>query len=134
MWKAPDERGFVLSAAEIGELCDAAERLFQEEPTVLDLQGVGVWKPELGKEGSPTPRKPSSRRSRRCWTCKAWGCGDRKGGRKGALRLATRLPGRADGAGPSRCGVWGWGNRGQLRGRWLPHSTCKVWSGEVGGS
>lgn len=43
MWKAPDERGFLLSAAEIGELCDAAERIFQEESTVLDLHGAHMY-------------------------------------------------------------------------------------------
>ncbi|KAG1666120.1 hypothetical protein FOA52_010910 [Chlamydomonas sp. UWO 241] len=36
-WKAPEDRAFFLSAQDIGELCDNAERIFRDEPTVLDL-------------------------------------------------------------------------------------------------
>ncbi|KAG1658635.1 hypothetical protein FOA52_007569 [Chlamydomonas sp. UWO 241] len=38
MWKAPEERAFFLTAQDIGELCDNAEAIFREEPTVLDLR------------------------------------------------------------------------------------------------
>ena len=40
-WKAPDDRQFFLTAQDIGELCDNAERIFREERTVLDLHGTG---------------------------------------------------------------------------------------------
>lgn len=36
-WKAPEERQFFLTAQDIGELCDNAERIFRDESTVLDL-------------------------------------------------------------------------------------------------
>ena len=39
MWKPPEDRRFMLDANEINELCDAAEQVFQEEPSVLQLQG-----------------------------------------------------------------------------------------------
>lgn len=40
-WKAPEDRRFFLSASDICELCDASERIFREERTVLDLHGAG---------------------------------------------------------------------------------------------
>lgn len=36
-WKAPEDRRFFLTASDIRELCDASERIFREEPTVLEL-------------------------------------------------------------------------------------------------
>jgi len=36
-WKAPEDRRFFLSASDICELCDASERIFREERTVLEL-------------------------------------------------------------------------------------------------
>lgn len=38
-WKAPEERHFFLSASDIQELCESAERIFKEEKTVLELHG-----------------------------------------------------------------------------------------------
>ncbi len=38
-WKAPEDRRFLLNANEIEELCANAERIFREEPTVLDVRG-----------------------------------------------------------------------------------------------
>ena len=37
-WKPPTDRAFCLRASEIVDLCDAAEAIFMEEPTVLELQ------------------------------------------------------------------------------------------------
>ncbi len=38
-WKPPEERKFAFDAAQIAELCDEAEAIFREEPSVLRLQG-----------------------------------------------------------------------------------------------
>lgn len=40
-WKAPEDRRFMLNADEIGELCDNAEKIFRDEPTVLQVGGTG---------------------------------------------------------------------------------------------
>ena len=37
-WKAPADRSFILRPSEIVDLCDAAEAIFAEEPTVLNIQ------------------------------------------------------------------------------------------------
>ncbi|KAK4741575.1 hypothetical protein SAY87_025163 [Trapa incisa] len=37
-WKAPINRRFLLDAYEVGELCYAAEQIFMQEPTVLQLK------------------------------------------------------------------------------------------------
>ncbi|QDZ17857.1 serine/threonine-protein phosphatase [Chloropicon primus] len=37
-WKAPADRSFILRPSEIVDLCDAAEAVFSEEPTVLKIQ------------------------------------------------------------------------------------------------
>lgn len=37
-WKAPTDRSFFLDSYEVGELCYAAEQLFMQEPTVLQLK------------------------------------------------------------------------------------------------
>lgn len=37
-WKAPANRNFFLDAYEVGELCYAAEQIFMQEPTVLQLK------------------------------------------------------------------------------------------------
>eukprot|EP00884_Botryococcus_braunii_P021759 jgi/Botrbrau1/8267/Bobra.0001s0018.1 len=37
-WQPPEDRKFVLSLDQVVELCDRAELIFQEEPTVLHLQ------------------------------------------------------------------------------------------------
>ncbi|KAJ7008409.1 serine/threonine-protein phosphatase BSL1-like isoform X3 [Populus alba x Populus x berolinensis] len=37
-WKAPANRGFFLDSYEVGELCYAAEQIFMQEPTVLQLK------------------------------------------------------------------------------------------------
>jgi len=37
-WKPPADRSFILRPSEIVDLCDAAEAIFSEEPTVLSLQ------------------------------------------------------------------------------------------------
>lgn len=44
-WKAPEDRRFLLNANEIEELCSNAERIFREEPTVLEVHGGcgGGW-------------------------------------------------------------------------------------------
>ena len=39
-WKAPEERKFMLGPEQINELCDTAERIFREEPSVLRLRGA----------------------------------------------------------------------------------------------
>ncbi len=39
-WKAPEDRRFMLNADEIGELCDNAEKIFRDEPTVLQVSKV----------------------------------------------------------------------------------------------
>ena len=41
-WKPPEDRSFFLDAEQINTLCDQAERVFQEEPTVLRLRGVAL--------------------------------------------------------------------------------------------
>jgi protein phosphatase len=38
-WRAPEDRKFHLDAEQINELCDAAERIFKDEPSVLRLRG-----------------------------------------------------------------------------------------------
>ena len=40
-WKPPEDRSFFLDAEQINELCDVAERIFRDEPSVLQLQGEG---------------------------------------------------------------------------------------------
>jgi hypothetical protein len=40
-WKAGDDRRFLLNADEIGELCDNAEKIFRDEPTVLQVGSAG---------------------------------------------------------------------------------------------
>lgn len=37
-WSPPTDRKFFLDAYEVGELCYAAEQIFMQEPTVLDLK------------------------------------------------------------------------------------------------
>ncbi|KAL8236254.1 hypothetical protein R6Q59_017335 [Mikania micrantha] len=37
-WIPPEDRRFFLDAYEVGELCDSAEQIFMQEPTVLDLK------------------------------------------------------------------------------------------------
>ena len=37
-WKAPANRRFFLDSYEVGELCYAAEQIFMQEPTVLQLK------------------------------------------------------------------------------------------------
>lgn len=39
-WKPSEDRSFILNAEQINELCDEAERIFRDEPTVLQLQGA----------------------------------------------------------------------------------------------
>ena len=41
-WKAPEDRKFTLDAEQINELCDTAERILREEPSVLRLNGE-LW-------------------------------------------------------------------------------------------
>lgn len=41
-WRAPEDRKFHLDAEQINELCDAAERIFKDEPSVLRLRGEGL--------------------------------------------------------------------------------------------
>ena len=41
-WKPPENRSFFLDAEQINELCDVAERIFRDEPSVLQLQGAGL--------------------------------------------------------------------------------------------
>lgn len=38
-WKPSEDRSFLLSAEQINQLCDTAESIFREEPSVLQLQG-----------------------------------------------------------------------------------------------
>ena len=38
-WRPPENREFALDAGQISELCDQAESIFKEEPSVLKLQG-----------------------------------------------------------------------------------------------
>ncbi|XP_020580587.1 serine/threonine-protein phosphatase BSL1 homolog [Phalaenopsis equestris] len=37
-WRAPSDRSFLLDSYEVGELCYAAEQIFMQEPTVLQLR------------------------------------------------------------------------------------------------
>lgn len=37
-WRAPSNRSFFLDSYEVGELCYAAEHIFMQEPTVLQLR------------------------------------------------------------------------------------------------
>ncbi len=46
-WRAPEDRKFHLDAEQINELCDAAERIFKEEPSVLRLRGMFCTVPTL---------------------------------------------------------------------------------------
>ena len=39
-WKAPEQRKFLLDPEQINELCDTAERILREEPSVLRLTGA----------------------------------------------------------------------------------------------
>ena len=39
-WKPSEDRSFLLSAEQINQLCDTAESIFREEPSVLQLQGA----------------------------------------------------------------------------------------------
>ena len=39
-WKPPEDRKFVLDAEQINELCETAERILREEPSVLRLTGA----------------------------------------------------------------------------------------------
>ena len=41
-WRAPEDRKFHLDAEQINELCDAAERIFKDEPSVLRLRGESL--------------------------------------------------------------------------------------------
>jgi hypothetical protein len=41
-WRAPEDRKFHLDAEQINELCDAAERIFKDEPSVLRLRGESM--------------------------------------------------------------------------------------------
>jgi len=38
-WRPPEDRKFALDASQISELCDEAESIFKDEPSVLKLQG-----------------------------------------------------------------------------------------------
>lgn len=38
-WKPSEDRSFFLDAEQVNSLCDQAERIFMEEPTVLRLRG-----------------------------------------------------------------------------------------------
>ena len=38
-WKPADDRKFFLDADQINDLCDAAEHIFRNEPSVLRLHG-----------------------------------------------------------------------------------------------
>lgn len=40
-WKPSDDRRFLLNADEICGLCDAAQRIFEQESSVLELRGAG---------------------------------------------------------------------------------------------
>jgi len=39
-WKPPEDRAFALDAEQINALCDDAERIFRDEPSVLRLRGA----------------------------------------------------------------------------------------------
>lgn len=39
-WRPSENRRFFLEAEQINELCDLAERIFREEPSVLRLKGM----------------------------------------------------------------------------------------------
>ena len=39
-WKPPEDRTFALDAEQISALCDEAERIFRDEPSVLRLRGA----------------------------------------------------------------------------------------------
>lgn len=41
-WQPPEDRKFILSLEQIVELCEQAEQIFKEEPTVLRLQGLDL--------------------------------------------------------------------------------------------
>lgn len=41
-WRPSEDRKFALDAEQINELCDAAERIFKDEPSVLRLKGAAT--------------------------------------------------------------------------------------------
>ena len=47
-WKPPEDRKFVLDAEQINELCETAERILREEPSVLRLTGAPPAPTNLG--------------------------------------------------------------------------------------
>lgn len=53
-WKPPEDRSFLLDAEQINELCDVAERIFRDEPSVLQLQGAGFGGAGVGMD-APQP-------------------------------------------------------------------------------
>ena len=46
-WKPSEDRSFFLDAEQVNTLCDQAERVFLEEPTVLRLRGAPTRPPWL---------------------------------------------------------------------------------------
>jgi hypothetical protein len=56
-WRPSEDRKFFLEAEQINELCDAAENVIREEPSVLRLSGARGWG---GRPGLRLPRpRPS---------------------------------------------------------------------------
>ncbi len=41
-WKPPEDRSFILDGDQINTLCDQAERVFQQEASVLRLRGAAA--------------------------------------------------------------------------------------------
>ena len=44
-WKPSEDRSFFLDAEQVNTLCDQAERVFLDEPTVLRLRGERICAP-----------------------------------------------------------------------------------------
>lgn len=63
-WRPSESRDFFLDAEQICQLCDAAETIFQAEPTLLQLKGAWVWVwvrwGGVGMDGMPAPPDPVS--------------------------------------------------------------------------
>ncbi len=52
-WRPPEDRKFVLNIEQIAELCEDAERIFKDEPTVLHLHGKFVFPVTLSFHSGP---------------------------------------------------------------------------------
>ena len=87
-WKPPEDRSFFLDAEQINELCDVAERIFRDEPSVLQLQGEGFL--VGGVHEDRRTRTSSVRRTPPCAPMCAARCGTHAGDRESRCAPPTR--------------------------------------------